>query len=138
MEPAADLIGHFEAASRDDYFSRLFTPIPPEELEAQRRAHEPQPERLDDHEYSIKDVSRHYDWEGFDSHEIGHLVHQPEHATFTHEDVPVKSLRHTDEHGGLQPVPSYQDIAGQGEDEQERLGGLERGYDQGASIRPSW
>jgi hypothetical protein len=139
LAPAAppDVLGHFEAAqSRDDYLSQFFTPIPPEELEAQRRAHEPQPERLDDREYSIKDVSRHYDWEGFDSHEIGHLVHRPEHAVFTHEDVPVESLRYAGEDGQLKPVHSYQDIAGQDDDEKERLAELERGYNEGANIPP--
>jgi hypothetical protein len=116
--------------------SRMFTPIPAEELEEQRRAREPRPERLDDREYSINDVSRHYDWEGFDPHEIEHLVHRPGHAVFTKEDVPVKSLRLTDEHGHLVPAHSYQDIAGQDDDERERLSELERGYDEDAPIPP--
>jgi hypothetical protein len=124
------------AAPRKDPLAGLFTPIPAEELEAQRRAREPKPERLDDREYSIGDVSRHYDWEGFNSHGIGHLVHQPEHATFTHEDVPVHSLRHLDQHGNLVPIPTYHDIASQDEREHERLRELEHGYDQGASIPP--
>jgi hypothetical protein len=122
--------------STKDYISRMFTPIPPEELEEQRRAREPKPERLDDREYSVKDVSRHYDWEGFSSHDIGHLVHHPERAVFTKEDVPVHTLRHADEHGSLVPPPSYRDIAGQGDDERERLEELERGYDQGDPVPP--
>lgn len=116
--------------------SSFFTPVPAEELEAQRKAREPKPERLDDREYSIRDVSRHYDWEGFDPHEIGHLVRHPEHAVFTREDVPVHTLRHVDSGGGLVHPPSYSDIASQDEDEQERLHGLEQGYEQGASIPP--
>jgi len=122
--------------SARDSISRMFTPIPPEELEAQRRASEPKPERLDDREYSIRDVSRHYDWEGFDPHEIEHLVHRPEHATFTREDVPVHTLRHADEHGNLVAPPSYHDIASQDDDERERLEGLERGYENGEPVPP--
>lgn len=129
--------GHADAGpSRDDSSSRFFTPIPAEDLEERRRAYEPKPERLDDREYSIKDVSRHYDWEGFDPYEIEHLVHHPEHATFTREDVPVHSLRYDSGDGNLQPVHTYSGIAGQGEDEQERLHELERGYAQGARIPP--
>jgi len=122
--------------SRDDSISRMFTPIPAAELEERRRAREPKPERLDDREYSIKDVSRHYDWEGFDRHEIEHLVHHPEHATFTKEDVPVHSLRYDSGDGNLRPINTYSDIAGQDEDERERLHGLEHGYEQGSSIPP--
>jgi ParB/Sulfiredoxin domain len=122
--------------SARDSISRMFTPIPAEELEAQRQAREPKPERLDDREYSLRDVSRHYDWEGFSSHEIEHLVHRPENAAFTKEDVPVKSLRHIDEHGSLVHPPSYRDIAGQGDDERQRLEGLEQGYDQDAPVPP--
>jgi hypothetical protein len=122
-------------SARDD-ISRMFTPIPAEELEEQRREREPKPERVDDREYSINDVSRHYDWEGFDSHEIEHLVRHPERAAFTREDVPVHSLRHIDEHGQLVAPPSYRDIAGQGEDERGRLEELERGYDQGDHVPP--
>ena len=121
---------------REDMFSRYFTPIPEEELEEQKRAREPKSERIDDRTYSIGDVSRHYDWEGFDPYEIEHLVHQPEHAQFTREDVPVKSLRHVNEHGELVHPPSYQDIAGQDEDEQERLSELEHGMDEDSSIPP--
>lgn len=116
--------------------SQFFTPIPAAELRRQHRAAEPKPERLDDREYSLGDVSRHYDWEGFDPHEISHLVHQPEHATFTKEDIPVKSLRHIDVNGRLVKPPSYQDIASQDEDEHERLQSLEHGYNQGAPIPP--
>lgn len=122
--------------SRDDAVSRLFTPVPAEELEERRRAREPKPERTDDREYSIRDVSRHYDWEGFDPLEIEHLVHHPEQAVFTREDVPVGSLRHVDEHGRLIPPPSYEDIAGQDEDERERLERLEHGYEEDAPIPP--
>jgi hypothetical protein len=124
------------AQSASDSISRMFTPVPAEELEEQRRAREPKPERLDDREYSVNDVSRHYDWEGFSSHEIAHLVHHPERAVFTKEDVPVKSLRHEDEHGRLVAPPSYHDIAGQGDDERERLEELEHGYEQGAPVPP--
>jgi hypothetical protein len=119
-----------------DALSSFFTPIPKEELEAQRQRVEPKPERIDDRAYSLNDVSKHYGWEGFDSHEIEHLVHKPEQAQFSLEHVPVKSLRFTDEHGGLSPTTSYQDIAGQGEEEQERLHGLQRGYDEGANVPP--
>lgn len=116
--------------------SQFFTPIPAAEQRKRQRPPEPQPEPLDDREYSIRDVSRHYDWEGFDPHEIEHLVHRPEQATFTKEAVPVGSLRHVNEHGRLKRPPSYQDIASQGDDERERLEELEHGYDQGARIPP--
>jgi hypothetical protein len=121
---------------RADAFSHLFTPIPEEELAAQRKAAEPKPEPINDKTYSIGDVDKHYEWEGFDPYEIEHLVHHPEHAQFTHEDVPVHSLRHITEHGELVKPPSYRDIADQGDDEQERLGELERGHDDGAHIPP--
>jgi hypothetical protein len=125
---------------RDNAVSQLFTPIPEAELEEQRRQREPKSEPLDDHTYSLNDVSKHYGWEGFDSHEIAHLVHNPEHATFTHEDVPVHSLRLMNDHGGLTKPHSYSDIAGQDEDdekwEHERLRSLERGHDEGADIPP--
>lgn len=123
-----------------DALSRFFTPIPEHELEEQRKARVPKPERLDNKTYSIDDVSKHYDWEGFDPYEIEHLVHNPEHAQFTHEDVPVHSLRHIGEHGQLVKPPSYHDIAAQDEDdedwEKERLRSLERGHDEGANIPP--
>jgi hypothetical protein len=121
---------------RADAFSHLFTPIPEHELEEQRQARMPKPEPINDKTYSIGDVSKHYEWEGFDPYEIEHLVHHPEHAQFTHEDVPVHSLRHITEHGELVKPPSYRDIADQGDDEQERLGELERGHDDGAHIPP--
>jgi len=120
--------------------SKFFTPIPAAELEQQRREREeafrPRPQRLDDREYSTRDVSRHYDWEGFDPHEISHLVHEPQRATFTREEVPVASLRHVGENGQLVHPPSYHDIAGQDEDEHERLRGLEHGYERGDAIPP--
>jgi hypothetical protein len=120
--------------------SRFFTQIPAEELEAQQRAREEanrlHSEPIDDREYSINDVSRHYDWEGFSPHEIAHLVRNPGHAVFTHEDVPVQSLRHMDQHGRLVSPPSYHEIASQGEDEQGRLDELERGYNNGDHIPP--
>jgi hypothetical protein len=122
--------------NRDNAFSRFFTPIPEEELAAQRKAAEPKPERINDKTYSIDDVSKHYGWEGFDPYEIEHLVKKPEHAQFTHEDVPVHTLRHADMNGGLVKPPSYRSIADQDEDEKERLQGLEHGYDHGARIPP--
>lgn len=113
---------------QQDLFSQFARPDTPEEraeAERQRQARVPKPEPIDDREYSLDDVSRHYDWEGFDPYEISHLVQHPEHATFTHENVPVHSLRLVDEHGNPAPVMSYSEIADQGEDEQERLHGLE-------------
>jgi GNAT superfamily N-acetyltransferase len=121
---------------RADAFSHLFTPIPEHELEEQRQARLPKPEPINDKTYSIGDVSKHYEWEGFDPYEIEHLVKSPEHAQFTHEDVPVHSLRHITEHGDLVKPPSYRDIADQGDDEQKRLKELERGHDDGAHIPP--
>lgn len=123
-------------AAGSDAFSRFFTPIPPEEQEAQRRRSEPQPERINNRTYSLNDVSKHYDWEGFDEHEISHLVHNPSRAQFSLEHVPVGSLRHGSESGHLQHIPSYHDIVDQDEDEQDRMNELERGYDQGSNIPP--
>lgn len=114
--------------SQEELFSQFARPDTPEEraeAERQRQARVPKPEPIDDREYSLKDVDKHYGWEGFGAHEISHLVKHPEKATFTHEDVPVHSLRLADEHGNLKPAKSYSDIAEQGEDEQERLHGLE-------------
>jgi hypothetical protein len=123
-------------AAGSDAFSRFFTPIPKEEQEAQRRRAEPQPERINNRTYSIDDVSKHYDWEGFDEYEISHLVHHPAQAQFSLEHVPVKSLRHSSESGALQHIPSYHDIVHDDEDEQDRMNELDRGYDQGSNIPP--
>lgn len=119
-----------EAGSLAAWGFRPYTPEP-------RVAPTHQPEPIDDHEYSLREVSRHYSWEGFDQYEIEHLVRNPEQARFTLENVPVDSLRHLDEHGGLIKPPSYDEIADQDEDERERLVELNRGYDQGADIPPA-
>ena len=115
--------------SRDDVISHFFTPAPPQKAPV----YKPEPERLDDNEYSIGDVSRRYDWEGFSGHEIEHLVRHPEHATFTREDVPVHSLRRWAPGGKLKKPVTYKGIARQGKDERDRLDEVERGMDQGVT-----
>lgn len=82
-------------------------------------------------EYDIDDVSKHYGWEGFDPYELQGLHPEPHNATFTHEDVPVHSLRLRDGHGGVRPAYTYDELASQGQDERDRLNEVERGHEQG-------
>lgn len=129
-----------QRSARDDVFSRFFSPMSEEEIAA-RKPPTPKPEPIDHHTYSLNDVSKHYGWEGFDEHEISHLVHQPASAQFSHENVPVHSLRVTNEHGGLDKPHSYHDIVGEEDEdeeggERERMHNLEHGYESGARIPP--
>ncbi|MGN6636001.1 MAG: hypothetical protein ACTHJ6_11170, partial [Oryzihumus sp.] len=111
-----------------DLISHFFTQAPVQKPVPVKH----EPERLDDNEYTLGDVSRRYDWEGFDKHEIEHLVAKPEHATFTREDVPVHSLRAWHPDGRLRKPITYKGIARQGKDERDRLDEVERGMNEGA------
>lgn len=116
--------------SGQDKLWRNLNPTPIPESERPKPA-KPVPEPIDDHTYSLRDVDRAHPGEGFDpGHELGHVLKHPNSATYTHERVPIASLRYQGPKGKLR-VPSYDQIAKQGPEEHERLQGIQQGYEHG-------
>lgn len=117
--------------SGQDKLWRSLKPTPiPESERPKPVKHVPEP--IDDRTYSVKEVSKAHTWEGFDpAEELGHVLKHPNGATFTHERVPIASLRYQGPKGKVK-VPSYDEMAKDDPEEHERLQGIQQGYESGS------